>query len=357
LSNAVDVTHDVSKEKERKPKKNLLSDGQGTLALILIAPTLFVIFLVVGIPVVMSVIESIYITTGGVNPDTGVVESVTNFAGLQQYADAFTESAGTVLSPWGRLPRFLNALINTLFFTVVCIAFETVLGVLMALIMTKAFKGKGLVRAAILIPWAIPTIVSALMWQLVFNTSGVANEIIGQQILWLADSVWSQWAVIIADVWKTAPFIGLLTLAGLQTIPTDVYEAAKVDGATAWQMFWRITLPLVRPALVVAVLFRTLDTLRMFDLPFGLIGPQKYSVETLSMLAFSDAQAQRYGSAAAYSVMLFLLIVVIAFLFIRLLGADLVSDPEVKAMNEARKKQKAARKQMKSSITSGESAT
>ncbi len=357
MSSAVDVKHDVSKQEKHKPKKNLLSDGQGTLALILIAPTLFVIFLVVGIPVAMSVTESFFITSGGVNPETGVVETATTFAGLQQYADAFTESAGTVLGVWGSLPRFLNALINTLFFIVVCIAFETVLGVLMALIMTKAFKGKGLVRAAILIPWAIPTIVSALMWQLVFNTSGVANRIIGQQILWLGDSVWSQWAVVIADVWKTAPFIGLLTLAGLQTIPAEVYEAGKVDGATAWQMFWRITLPLVRPALVVAVLFRTLDTARMFDLPFGMIGPQKYSVETLSMLAFDDAQAQRYGSAAAYSVLLFLLIVVIAFLFIRFLGADLVSDPEVRAMNEARKKQKVARKQLKSSVTSGESAT
>ena len=110
---------------------------------------------------------------------------------------------------------------------------ETILGVVMALIMSKAFTGRGVVRAGILVPWAIPTIVSALMWKLIFDEAGVANRILGQQILWLADTGASFWAVVIADVWKTAPFIGLLTLAGLQTIPAEVYEAAKVDGATA----------------------------------------------------------------------------------------------------------------------------
>ncbi len=116
--------------------------------------------------------------------------------------------------------------------------------------------------------------------------------ILGRQILWLADSGASFWAVVIADVWKTAPFIGLLTLAGLQTIPAEVYEAAKVDGANAWKQFTQITLPMVKPTLVVAVLFRTLDTMRMFDLPYGMIGPGKYRVETLSIFSVSGGEPE-----------------------------------------------------------------
>jgi multiple sugar transport system permease protein len=222
--------------------------------------------------------------------------------------------------------RFVNAFINTTLITVVCVVAETVLGVAMALIMAKAFKGRGIVRAGILVPWAIPTIVSALMWKLIFDEAGVMNRILGSQILWLADSGASFWAVVIADVWKTAPFIGLLTLAGLQTIPAEVYEAAKVDGATAWQQFVRITLPMVKPTLVVAVLFRTLDTLRMFDLPYGMIGPGKYRVETLSIFAYLEANAGRYGPAAAYAIVLFVYVLLIAFLFVKILGADVIGD-------------------------------
>jgi ABC-type sugar transport system permease subunit len=192
--------------------------------------------------------------------------------------------------------------------------------------MAKAFRGRGVVRAGILVPWAIPTIVSALMWKLIFDEAGVMNRILGTQILWLADTGASFWAIVIADVWKTAPFIALLTLAGLQTIPAEVYEAAKVDGATAWQQFTRITLPMVKPTLVVAVLFRTLDTLRMFDLPYGMIGAGKYRVETLSIFSYQEATQTRYGPAAAYAVVLFLYVLLVAFLFVKILGADVIGD-------------------------------
>jgi ABC-type sugar transport system permease subunit len=152
------------------------------------------------------------------------------------------------------------------------------------------------------------------------------NKILGKEILWLADTGASFWAIVIADVWKTAPFIGLLTLAGLQTIPAEVYEAAKVDGATAWQAFVRITLPMVKPTLVVAVLFRTLDTLRMFDLPYGMIGPGKYRVETLSIFAYQEAAQTRYGPAAAYAIILFIYVLLVAFVFVKVLGADVIGD-------------------------------
>ena len=227
---------------------------------------------------------------------------------------------------YGTMDRFWNAFLNTTFITIVCVLLETVLGVIMAIIMSKAFTGRGVVRAGILVPWAIPTIVSALMWKLIFDEAGVMNRILGTQVLWLADSGASFWAIVIADVWKTAPFIGLLTLAGLQTIPAEVYEAAKVDGATAWQQFVRITLPMVKPTLVVAVLFRTLDTLRMFDLPYGMIGAGKYRVETLSIFAYQEATQTRYGPAAAYAIVLFIYVLLVAFLFVKMLGADVIGD-------------------------------
>lgn len=326
-----------------KRKKNPLSDGQGSLAALLISPTMAIILFVVGIPILMSLRESVFRKATEIDPNTGLIPEGESFVGLQNFTDIFANPQ-LVPGVWGNMDRLVNAFWNTTFFTVVCVVVETILGVAMALIMAKAFKGKGLVRAAILVPWAIPTIVSARMWGLIFDGDGVMNKIIGRQVLWLADGPPSQWAVIIADVWKTAPFIGLLTLAGLQTIPAEVYEAAKVDGASAWQQFTRITLPMVKPALVVAVLFRTLDTMRMFDLPWGMIGAGKYSVETISMFAYVENNALRYGSAAAYSILLFLYIVLVAFLFVRLLGADVIGDEELKAISAQRKRQKAAAK-------------
>jgi len=349
-----------------KRKKNAFSDGQGALAAMLLAPTLLVMFFVTGIPIVMSIVEAFYRAKGGVDPNTGLVQTGSSFVGLQNFTDIFAHPS-IVVGVYGSMDRLINAFINTTLFTVVCVVLETILGVAMALIMARAFRGRGLVRASILVPWAIPTIVSAVMWKLIFNTDGVANKVLGltnSPILWLGDNRYSQMAIIIADVWKTAPFIGLLTLAGLQTIPAEVYEAAKVDGASAWQTFTRITLPMVKPALVVAVLFRTLDTLRMFDLPWGMIGPGKYSVETLSVFAYLEMNATRYGQAAAYSIVLFLYIVLVAFLFVKLLGADVVGDEELKAINAQRKRMRELhRKQAKASasvrtnITSGSAAS
>jgi multiple sugar transport system permease protein len=349
-----------------KRKKNAFSDGQGALAAMLLAPTLLVLLLVAGIPIVMSVTESFFRVNGGVDPNTGSVNTGSSFVGLANFTDIFAHPT-TVVGVYGSMDRLINSFINTTLFTIVCVVLETILGVAMALIMAKAFRGRGLVRASILVPWAIPTIVSAMMWKLIFNTSGVANKVLGltnNPILWLADNKYSQMAIIAADVWKTAPFIGLLTLAGLQTIPADVYEAARVDGANAWQTFVRITLPMVKPALVVAVLFRTLDTLRMFDLPYGMIGPNKYSVETLSMFAYQETMQTRYGPAAAYSIVLFLYVVLVAFLFVKLLGADVVGDEELKAINDQRKRLHALHKQqakasakVRTTVTSGSAAS
>jgi multiple sugar transport system permease protein len=174
------------------------------------------------------------------------------------------------------------------------------------------------------VPWAIPTAISGILWKWIFNEQGIANDLLGSQVLWSRDGFPAWLSVVVADTWKTAPFIGLLVLAGLQVIPGELYEAARVDGASPWRTFWKITLPLVRPALVVAVLFRLLDVLRMFDLPYVLVGPRKHSVETLSMVAFEEMTNLRFGTAAAYATVLFAYVAVAAFVFVRLFGADLI---------------------------------
>lgn len=278
----------------------------------LIAPTLLVLTIVIVVPVFQSLYQSLH-GQPGLDPQTGFVNDTEPFVGLRNYADIFT----------GGGDRFWNAFLNTTLFGVVTVLLETALGVIMALIMHKAMAGRGVVRAAIFVPWAIPTAVSAILWGWIFNQNGVANAILGQHIMWASGDWSAKWSIIIADVWKTAPYIGLLTLAGLQVIPEEVYEAAKMDGAGVWKRFTSITLPLVKPALVVAVLFRTLDALRMFDLPYILVGPRKNSVETLSMLVQDEASNLRYGAAAAYALLLFLYVFIIVFAFIKILGADI----------------------------------
>ncbi len=286
------------------------------LAAMLVSPTLLVLGLVVAYPLIAALRQSFYTQGEGLDANGFVIQG-DQFVGLRTYTDIFAGEGAQ---------RFWNALWNTSYFTVTTVALETVLGMAMALIMHKAFRGRGLVRASVLVPWAIPTAVSALLWRWIFDSNGVANALLGKQVLWSADGSQAQIAVIIAEVWKTAPFVGLLTLAGLQIIPQELYEAAQVDGAGPWRRFVSITLPLVKPALLVAVLFRMLDALRMFDLPYILIGQQKSSVETLSMLAFQEATNVRYGPAAAYATIIFLYIAVIAFVFVKLLGADVLGE-------------------------------
>ena len=293
-------------------KRSARARSQERLALLLIAPTLLVLTIVIVVPVFQSLYQSLH-GQPGLDPQTGFVNDTEPFVGLRNYADIFT----------GGGDRFWNAFLNTTLFGVVTVLLETALGVIMALIMHKAMAGRGVVRAAILVPWAIPTAVSAILWGWIFNQNGVANAILGQHIMWASGDWSAKWSIIIADVWKTAPYIGLLTLAGLQVIPEEVYEAAKMDGAGVWKRFTSITLPLVKPALVVAVLFRTLDALRMFDLPYILVGPRKNSVETLSMLVQDEASNLRYGAAAAYALLLFLYVFIIVFAFIKILRADI----------------------------------
>ncbi|WP_371171178.1 carbohydrate ABC transporter permease [Aliiroseovarius sp. 2305UL8-7] len=223
-----------------------------------------------------------------------------------------------------------NAVWNTVRFSAISVALETFFGLLIALILNMEFKGRGLVRAAILIPWAIPTVVSARMWGWMLNDQfGIINHImmgvglISEPIAWTASSDTAMLAVLIVDVWKTTPFMALLILAGLQLIPRDMYEAAKLDGVHPIRVFFKITLPLLRPAIMVAVIFRTLDALRIFDLIY-LLTPQSEATVTISVLSYREIQQfGDYGEGSAMSTLLFLIITLFVLLYIKLSKLDL----------------------------------
>ncbi|GAB2452827.1 multiple sugar transport system permease protein [Conyzicola lurida] len=317
----------AAKPQPPRRRKEDRAPREGGMAALLLSPTFIVLVLVIMYPLLSALYQSLFSAESGLDANGFVVEGE-SFVGIGNYLEIF---AG------GESGRFYNALWNTTFFTFVTVALETVIGVSFAVAMNRAFKGRAFLRAAILIPWAIPTAVSGLLWRWIFQSNGIANDLLNTQILWTAEGFAAQVAVIVAEVWKTAPFIGLLVLAGMQLIPEEVYEAAKLDGANAWKQFLSITLPLVRPALLVAVLFRLLDSLRMFDLPFVLIGPRKSSVETLSILAWDQSNQLQYGSASAFAIILLVYVAVIAFVFIRILGADVVGDADKQAAKQAKK--------------------
>jgi trehalose/maltose transport system permease protein len=220
-------------------------------------------------------------------------------------------------------PVWWRAVKNTLWFTVFSVSIETILGFAIALVLNQAFPGRGLVRAAILIPWAIPTVVSAKMWGWMLNDQyGIINHallglgIIDSPIAWTADPQLLMTSVVLVDIWKTTPFMALLILAALQMLPKECYEAALLDGVHPVKVFWRVTLPLVRPALMVAVIFRAIDAIRIFDLIYVLTGTNERSM-TMSIYArqqlFEFNQAG-YGSAA--STLLFLIIALLTIGFV-----------------------------------------
>lgn len=221
---------------------------------------------------------------------------------------------------------------NTIVFTVISVAIETVLGLAIALLINEAIPGRGLVRAAILVPWAIPVVVSAKIWEWMLNDQfGVLNKIliglgfIDHGIAWTASSSLIMGVIIFADVWMTTPFMVLLILAGLQLISPEIFEAAEVDGIPAWKRFWSITLPMLRPAIGVAVLFRVLDALRMFDLAYVMAASNE-NVMTVSIYARDRLISfQELGVGSAASTWVFLLVALAAVIIIGALRLDRAS--------------------------------
>lgn len=253
--------------------------------------------------------------------DTCIVKS--NFIGLKAYGNLIKDI------------RFWKALGHTLIFTVISVGIELVLGMLLALIMNKAMKGIGLVRTVALIPWAIPTAVSAMIWSYLYDGSyGIVSflfnklGIINSQSAMLLTSHGAMSAAIIADVWKTTPYMALLLLAGLQVIDRGLYESAAIDGAGPVVTFFKITLPLVKPSLLVALLFRTLDAFRVYDLIAILTGGGPGNgTESLSIYAYKLMFDQsNYGYSSVVVMGMFVVVAIIAFLYVKVLGADVMGN-------------------------------
>ena len=226
--------------------------------------------------------------------------------------------------------RFHNALRNTATIAAASVTAELVLGMAIALVINRYFAGRGIVRASVLVPWALTTVVAAKMWQLIYQTEyGVLNRVLSDLRLvdsyepWIASPTFAIWAMIGADVWKTTPFMALLLLAGLQLIPGDLHEASAIDGATRIQSFWRITVPLLKPTILVALLFRLIDVARMFDLPVVLTGGGPgFETETLTLYTYRTLFTNlSFGMGSALAVSTFLIVLLISFVFIKVLGA------------------------------------
>jgi multiple sugar transport system permease protein len=278
------------------------------LAWLMTAPSMALIALVAVYPILYAVWLSLH-------EYSLIEEGLSRWAspaGLGNYIDAFED------------PEFRKSIYVTLIFSVASVALETLIGLAMALIMATAFKGQGLLRTVVLVPWAVLTVVTAIMWKTIVDPNlGFVNQILGTNKVWLGEEPEALIVMILADTWKTAPFMALLLLAGLQVIPSEIYEAAKVDGANMWQRFQRITLPLLMPALLVALIFRTLDALRAFDLPKVLTNGAN-GTTTMSLIAQRTFQENRlYGEGAALSIITFILVMAVSFAYIRFVGGNI----------------------------------
>ncbi|WP_426566560.1 carbohydrate ABC transporter permease [Angustibacter sp. McL0619] len=333
MSTATESTSAAGTRRSKPPKRKSLDAGHGRRALYLVAPTVLLLTVVIVYPLIKAVIMS-FQKDAGLDKATGLfVEG--GSAGLSNYRHWLLQQCQTPNGTWISCPpgqigsQFYSAVGVTLFFTVATVTIEIGLGLWFAIIMNRTFKGRGLTRAAILIPWAIPTAVTAKLWLFIFAYEGIANKLLNTHILWTGDTWPSRMAVVIADVWKTTPFMALLILAGLQIIPGEVYEAAAIDGASKFQVFRMVTIPMIKVPLMVAILFRTLDVLRIYDLPAILTGGgggSGHATTTLSILVIKQIRAG-FNSASALSTIVFLIIAFTAFLFIKFGGADVVKRP------------------------------
>jgi len=296
----------------RKRRAKSYGSDERRLARLLLSPALAVIALVAAYPIGYAIWLSL--TEYSVR-----VPGKWRFVGFDNYTEAFQSS------------EFWESVKNTFIFTGLSVSLELAIGLGMALAMHAAFKGRGVLRTVVLVPWAVLTVVSAITWRTLFEPDlGLAPVILDKfgiagNVVWLGQEGYAMAVMVLADVWKTAPFMALLLLAGLQVIPDDVYDAAKVDGATTWQRFQRITIPLLMPAILVALIFRTLDALRIFDLPYVLTGGSN-GTTTLSLIAHQELTTNRligYGSALA--VLTFVIVMAVSFLYIRTVGGNIRS--------------------------------
>lgn len=238
---------------------------------------------------------------------------ITEFTGLDNYRFLLADD------------RFWNALGNTAYFTAMSVSLELLLGLSIALLLNATFRFKGLVTALVLVPWAIPTVVSAKMWEWMYNTDlGILNHLLGIQINWLGSPFWAMNAAVAMDVWKTTPFVAILLLSGLKLIPGEVIQAARIDGAGEWNLFRRITLPLLMPVILVVLIFRTMDAVRVFDAVYVLTGGgPANTTETLSIYAYKVLfQTLQFGYGSTLSIVVFVCVGAMSLLYLRALGTE-----------------------------------
>jgi multiple sugar transport system permease protein len=289
------------------PKGSSRTRSEHKLAWMLCAPAVLAMLLVTAYPIAYAVVLSLQ------NVDLRFPDE-NSFAGLSNYATVLTSSL------------WWTDIFNTVFLMITTVAIELVLGMAIALVMHRAIFGRGVVRTSVLIPYGIITVVAAFAWQFAFAPeTGFVNNLplISDEMDWFGGRFSSFAVIIMAEVWKTTPFMALLLLAGLVTIDDQLYEAARVDGATAWQRFTRITLPLMKPAILVALLFRTLDAFRVFDTIFIMTrGAQ--DTESVSILGYNQLISRlNLGLGSAVSVLIFICVFLIAFLFVKGFGTKL----------------------------------
>jgi ABC-type sugar transport system permease subunit len=298
--------------RRRRAPRGSLESQQHRFGYTLVAPAVIVLLAITAFPLAYNVWNSVH-HVNYLNPPVGA------FAGLSNYKTIFTDNL------------FVPSLVRTLLFTVVSVAIELVAGLALALALDKPFRGRGVVRAAIFIPWAVPTVVSAELWRTMFDPrQGFVNYTLTALHLplghttWLSQT-WTAWtAVFVADAWKNVPFMAIILLAGLQVIPRDMYEAARIDGAGAWQAFWRLTLPLLKPALMVALVFRTLSAFLIFDIIYIMTGGGPgNSTNVLAYLNYSAfINNSDFGYGGAVSVMLVIIAMLIAAAYVRVFRTD-----------------------------------
>jgi trehalose/maltose transport system permease protein len=288
----------------RRRRRTKLARRQTRVAWLLLLPSLAVVGLVALYPLGKTVYESF-------TDQEFLALTPTKWIGFDNYTRLWHDTI------------FRDSIWMTVKFTLITVSFEFVLGLVIALVVNSHFKGRGVMRAVMLVPWAIPTVVAAQMWKwMLDDTFGVINDLfvrlhlISHARAWIADPSTALGAVCAVDIWKTTPFVALLLLAGLQVIPQDLYEAARVDGANALQQFWRITFPLLKPAILVTLIFRSLDALRVFDVFYVFFG-NRPDTQTMAIYDQSTIVGDGHvGYGAAVSVVIFLIIAIFVVIYV-----------------------------------------
>jgi trehalose/maltose transport system permease protein len=295
----------------RRRRPTRLQRKQTRLAWLLLAPALIVVAFVALYPLGRTVYQSFTNEQflGGITP--------TEYVGVSNYRRLIHDTV------------FRDSIVVTVKFTVVTVFFEFLLGLIIALVVNSNFKGRGVMRAVMLVPWAIPTVISAQMWKWMFNDiygplndAGVRLHLLSRPVAWIAEPNIALWSVAAVDIWKTTPFVALILLSGLQVIPQELYEAGDVDGVSKWHQFWRITMPLLRPAILVALIFRTLDALRVFDVFYVFFGSRQ---DTQTMAIYDQSTIVSTGDVgygAAISVGIFLIISLFVVIYVTVMRVE-----------------------------------